>query len=135
MKTLVFLWLAVIIAPFRTLEPMPDQAFAEFSKKITEAIRKGSSSELSSYFASTIDLTVPGKEGSFSKAQAEQIVKDFFAQNQPKSFTIKHNGSSNDGSQYSVGTYVTAKNTYRSYFLIKNVSGKFYLLQLQFELD
>jgi hypothetical protein len=135
MKTLVFLWLAVIIAPFRTLEPTPDQASAEFSKKITEAIRKGNSSELSSYFASTIDLTVPGKEGSFSKAQAEQIVKDFFTQNPPKSFTIKHNGSSNDGSQYSVGTYITAKSAYRSYFLIKNVSGKFYLLQLQFELD
>jgi hypothetical protein len=108
---------------------------ADITKNVADAIRKGNAAELAVYFNSSIDLTVPGKEGSFSKAQAEQIVKDFFAKNTPKSFEIKHQGTSSDGSNYAIGTLQTNKGNFRCYFLVKTIANKSYIQQLQFDTD
>lgn len=102
---------------------------------IAAAIKKGSSSEVAKFFNSTIDLTVPDNEGTYSKTQAELILKDFFTKYPPSSFSINHNGSSNDGSLYAIGTYSTGSDSYRTYFLLKK-SGTTYLIQkLEFEVE
>ena len=44
---------------------------------IATAIRKGNAKGLSAHFDSMVELKVDKKEGTYSKAQAEQIVKDF----------------------------------------------------------
>jgi hypothetical protein len=108
---------------------------ADIVRSIAEAIRKGNATELSQYFYNTIDISVQDKEGTFSKAQAEQILKDFFSKNTPKSFEIKHQGTSSDGSNYIIGNLITQRGNFRVYFLIKNISGKQYLQQLQIEAD
>lgn len=108
---------------------------ADIVKNIADAIRKGNATELSQYFYTTIDLSVQEKEGTFSKAQAEQVLKDFFSKNTPKIFEIKHQGNSSDGSNYVIGNLVTSKGNFRVYFLIKNIGGKQYLQQLQIEAD
>jgi len=102
-------------------------------KSIADAVRKGNATELSQYFYTTIDLSVQEKEGTFSKAQAEQVLKDFFSKNHPKTFEIKHQGNSSDGSNYVIGNLVTLKGNFRVYFLIKNIGGKQFLQQLQIE--
>ncbi len=76
---------------------------------IEKAIQSGNAANVSKYFNSTLDITVPKNEGTFSKTQAEMIVKDFFTKNPIKSFTINHKGTSNDGSKYAIGTYTTAE--------------------------
>ena len=76
---------------------------------IASAIRSANAPALAKYFNSSIDLSLPGNEITCSKAQAEQIVRDFFAKNPPKSFKINHQGASKDGSQFFIGTYVSAK--------------------------
>jgi len=60
---------------------------------------------------------------------AEQIVKNFFAQNKPSGFSINQTGNSTEGSQYAIGTLTTAKGKFRVYFLVK----KSLITQLQFE--
>jgi hypothetical protein len=102
---------------------------------IGNAIKNGNSAEVGKYFNTTIDLTVPDNEGSYSKTQAELILKDFFTKNPPTSFNVNHNGSSNDGSLYAIGSYVASSGTYRTYFLLKK-SGSSYLIQkLEFEIE
>lgn len=101
--------------------------------QVTNAIVKGSAKDLALYFNSTIDLTVPEKDGSYSDVQAELIIKDFFDKNKPHSFKINHKGSSNDGSEYAIGTLTASKNSYRIYFLIKNTTGKKLIHQIQIE--
>ena len=135
MKKIAILMTFVIVSGFTFIHLLPENALADITKNVADAIRKGNASELAVYFNSSIDLTVPGKEGSFSKAQAEQIIKDFFAKNTPKSFEIKHQGTSSDGSNYAIGTMVTNKGNFRTYFLIKSISGKNYIQQLQFDND
>lgn len=100
---------------------------------IADAIKKGNSTDVAKYFNTTIDLAIPNNEGTFSKTQAELILKDFFTKNPPKTFTVNHNGSSNDGSLYAIGTYTADSGSYRTYFLLKK-SGTNYLIQkLEFE--
>jgi hypothetical protein len=111
-------------------------ATADVYDDISTALKTGDSRLLSSYFDSSIELTISDKENSYSKAQAEQIVKDFFSKNPPKSYSILHKGSSPDGTKYVIGTLSTSngKNFRTSYF-IKSVSGKTVLQELRIELE
>ncbi len=135
MKKFAIILTFILSAGFALANLIADNSLADITKNVTEAIRKGNSSELAAFFNSSIDLTVQGKEGTFSKAQAEQIVKEFFLKNTPKSFNIKHQGNSSDGSNYVIGTLVTNNGNFRVYFLIKSISGKLFIQQLQFEND
>ena len=135
MKKIAIILTFVIASGFTLISLLPENSLEDITKNVTNAIRKGSASELAVYFNSSIDLTVPDKEGSFSKAQAEQIVKDFFTKNTPKSFEIKHQGKSADGSNYAIGTLVTNTGNFRTNFLIKSIANKSYIQQLQFDND
>jgi hypothetical protein len=100
--------------------------------EIARHIRNGNARELSQHFNTTIQLTVPGDDGRYSRTQAEMIVRNFFSKNPPRTFAINHQGSSSDGSQYFVGTYTSGNKSYHSYYLIKEVSGKMLIHQLRF---
>ncbi len=136
MKKLTIILSFIMLAGIALANLLPANSLADITKSVSEAIRKGSATELSAFFNASIDLSVQGKEGTFSKAQAEQILKDFFIKNQPKTFNIKHQGNSVDGSNYVIGTLNTTNNlNFRVYFLIKNIGGKLCIQQLQFEND
>ncbi|MBK6732036.1 MAG: DUF4783 domain-containing protein [Bacteroidetes bacterium] len=51
---------------------------------IAQAIRTGNAKELASFFDTTIEIKINDKEGAYSKAQAEQVVKDFFVKIHPR---------------------------------------------------
>ncbi len=103
---------------------------------ITDAIKNTSSKKLATFFESTIDLEVNDTDGSFSKKQAEVIVSDFFEKNPVQSFTVKHKGSSNDGSKYIIGSYISkSKIEFRVYVLLKKSDAGLMINQLQFEKD
>ncbi len=103
----------------------------ETAVQVTSAIQAGNAAEVAKNFNAMIDLTLPGYDDSYSKTQAGQILKDFFAQNPVKSFKITRQGSSPDGSQYTIGSLEAGKKIYRVYFIIKSVSGQYLVQQLQ----
>ena len=102
-------------------------------KAIQSSVKASNSTDLVEHFGSTIELTIDGKEGTYSKAQAEQIIKSFFAKNKARSFEVKHSGSSSMGKKYEIGTYKTASKTFRTYVLISQKAGKYVIHQLRFE--
>ncbi len=103
----------------------------ETASQVAAAIQAGNAADVAKYFNSMVDLTLPGYDESYSKTQAGQIMKEFFAQNPVKSFKITRQGSSPDGSQYSIGSLDTGKKIFRVYFLIKSVNGQNLIHQLQ----
>lgn len=105
----------------------------DITVNIAAAIRAGDANKLAQYFNTAIDLVVPGSEGTYSKSQAEMLVKSFFSQYVPVSFSINQQGSSKDGAQFSIGTLVTKKGNFRTYFLIKKVNNTSLIHELQFE--
>ena len=94
--------------------------------EIAFAIRSGDAKQLSSYFGPTLDLTIINREDVYSKAQAEQDIKDFFSKNAPK--------SSPEGTQYAIGNLVSSSGkSYRTSFYFKSSGGKNVLMELRFE--
>lgn len=107
----------------------------DVNAKVASSIRMANARELSNYFNATIDLSVPGTEGTFSKAQSEIIIRNFFAKYPPASYTQSHQGQSKDGSQYAIGMYKSGNTVFRAYYLIKTVNGKPAIHQLKFEIE
>ncbi len=135
MKTSSIILFILIIANYFNISTASNVDPETINKEVVSGFRTGNAKQIAKYFNSIIDLTIPGEEGNFSKAQAEFIIKDFFKKNTPSSFVINHQGSSNIGSQYSIGTLKTSNKTFRIYFLIKKISNKYCIEQLKIESD
>jgi hypothetical protein len=101
---------------------------------ISDAISAGNATKLSNYFDASVDLTVPGNEGNFSKKQATQILKFFFQHNPPAEFALEHEALTNDGATYFIGYYKSSgEKTLRAYILMKQLNGGQLIRQLKLE--
>jgi hypothetical protein len=101
---------------------------------VSHALNAGDAGALSRYFNATIDLTLPDNDGTYSNKQAEQLLKAFFRTNTVKSFTLDHQGNSNDGSRYLIGTLLCKSGkAFRVYSLIKKQGDDNLIHQLQIE--
>lgn len=98
----------------------------DITEKVSAAIREGNARELSKFFKDNVDLAIGDKEEVYSSSQAEQILKDFFAKNTPKTFTIVHQGMSKLGLQYVIGNLITSNGNFRvSFYIKKSIHGQF----------
>jgi len=102
--------------------------------EINAALNAGNVAKIVSFLSDPVDLTLPSADDSYSKSQAEVILKKFFNQNKVKSYSQKQSGKSVDGSVFIIGTYqTTSGKKYRSYFLIKSSGGKNLIQFIEFE--
>jgi len=133
MKKILFFLL--ILFSFVEVNAQSEEASKVIFENIGKAFREGDASQLAVNFSSSFDIILPGNEGTYSKQQAEMILKDFFNKNKPKGFVINHQGTSNDGSRFSIGSYRTATQNFKAYILLKTFGNKLLISQLQLEKD
>ena len=100
--------------------------------EVVSAMRAGNASQVAKYFDNTVEITMPDKGSSFSKSQAEIVLKDFFANNPVKGFEVIHKGQ-NDGSQYCIGTLITKNGSFRTTLYMKQKGDVLLLQELRFE--
>jgi hypothetical protein len=106
---------------------------ADLLDEVANALRSGDAKSVSRYFGSSVDLSIASQEDVYSKTQAEQVLKDFFSKNQPRSFTILHKGESKEGAKYAIGRLLTAQGvSYRTYFYVKAQGNTPVIQELQF---
>lgn len=123
-KLAILLFLAII---------NPAWGAADLLDDIANALRSGDAKSVSRFFGNTIDLTILSQEEVYSKTQAEQVLKDFFQKNPPRSFSVLHKGESKEGAKYAIGTMTTAQGqVFRTYFFIKVKSGQPIIQELRF---
>jgi hypothetical protein len=103
------------------------------SDELSAAFKSGDSAKIAEHFSKSVDLSIPGNEGVFSKTQAELILKTFFEKHQPKDFKIVHNGDSKNDSHYSIGNLITSKGTFRTYILYRDFHKVNFILELRIE--
>ena len=104
-------------------------------EKTAELIRLGDVHELAETFSPTVELTVMDDENTYSSAQAESILNNFFKRNSPKSVKILHRITSNANYRFAVLMLTTEGGTYRTSFSLKNVNGRFELNELRIEAE
>lgn len=99
---------------------------------VIASIRSGNSAELAKFFDDSVELTLPDKSDSYSKAQAQLIVKDFFGNNRVKGFDLKHKGDS-PGGHFCIGTLQTNAGNFRTNVFMKTKGGKEVVKEIRFQ--
>ncbi|MEA3477299.1 MAG: DUF4783 domain-containing protein [Bacteroidota bacterium] len=125
--------LRTILCLLLLLPLMQVAAQDDIGRKLNSTIKDGDAISLSKHFNTRVDITLPSVDDTFSQNHATQVLKDFFTKYPPSSFIINHDGTSNDGSLYLIGTYKSGDNTFRVYILLKKSADRFKIFQLQFE--
>lgn len=125
MRLTIALCLVILSIPFI--------AKADIFDDLAKAIKAGDSKLVAQYFNKTVDFASPTLSDVYSKAQAEILLKEFFAAYPPKNFTLQHRGSSAQGSRYVIGKYEYDKGSLRVYILIKEQGGQQLIQELHFE--
>ena len=94
-------------------------------ENISRAIGNGDADGLGTYFDSSVEIAVLDDENVYSKTQAVNVVRGFFAENKPKSFSQVHKGASKGkDSEYCIGNLVTDSGNYRVYIYMKVAGDK-----------
>lgn len=100
--------------------------------EVIVALRSGNSADLSKFFDDNIELTLPDKSDSYSKAQAQLIVKDFFKNNGVKGFELKHKGDAPDG-HFCIGTLQTNSGSFRTNVFMKIKNNREVVREIRFQ--
>ena len=82
------------VTPVKAYKPVasPEGEFSVFSS-IIKYLSAGDVASLSSWFADNLDITVLSSSRNCSKAQARQILRNFFGTYTPRSFEVTHRAS------------------------------------------
>lgn len=99
---------------------------------VVSAMKSGNAAQLSKFFDTYVDISLPAKSNSYSKSQAELVMKDFFTTNAVKSFEVKHKGE-NGGSQFCIGILQTKNGQYRATIFLKQKGEKQLLQEIRLE--
>jgi hypothetical protein len=100
--------------------------------EVIGALRSGNATELSKYVDDNIEISLPDKTDSYSRAQALMILQDFFSGNAVRNFEIKHKGD-NGGSQFCIGTLQTKSGNYRTTVFMKTKNGRQLVKEIRFQ--
>jgi len=103
--------------------------------QFAELIGKGNIHELAKSFAPTIDITLADATNTYSKAQAELVLTQFFTQNKPLSSKMLHKVNSGNNFEFGVVIINTDKGIYRASFTLKNTNGSMQLIELRVETE
>jgi len=99
---------------------------------VVRSINNGDAASVAKYFDNSVEMVLPGKSSTYSKSQAELILKDFFYSNPVVSFKVLHQGEKG-GSEYCIGTLETKNAKFRTTFFMKNKGDKQWLQEIRFE--
>ncbi|MEM7104474.1 MAG: DUF4783 domain-containing protein [Bacteroidota bacterium] len=124
MKNLLFV---LMLTPMVALTAAPD-----FSA-ITRALNSGDVATLAKYMDNTVEVGILGEEGVYRKVQAAQILKQFFVEHAPKSFSLVHQGTNNKSLHYCIGKMECGADKFRVTYYIKEVNGEFLIQEIGIE--
>lgn len=97
-----------------------------------EAVKAGNAKDLVKYLNTSIDLNLEGEVNTYSKAQAEFVLRDFFKKHPPTEFTIVHTGSSKAGLQFAIGKYQSGADSYDVLMRVREVDKNYLIHEMSF---
>jgi hypothetical protein len=100
--------------------------------QIEQSIKIGSAKELVKYCNESVELKIDGNSASYSRIQAEVVLRGFFQKNPVRGFSYIHQGSSPEGLRYAIGKYVFEGGSYRVVMFLKKSDEGYQIDTLNF---
>ncbi len=116
-------WTGLVVTSF---------AQPELFNPVRDAIKKGDVSALVKTFAVSVDINLEGNISTYSKAQSEFVLKEFFKKHPVTDFAIMHTGSSKGGLQFAVGRYLTGGEVYTVLIRVRQVGEPYLVHEISF---
>jgi hypothetical protein len=111
-----------------TIEALGQDVFAP----IKDAIKTGNAKEVIKFFNGSVDMNLDGQASTYSKAQAEFVLRDFFKKYPASDFRIRHSGASKGGLQFAIGEYVSTADNFDVLIRVKEVAGAYLIHEINF---
>jgi hypothetical protein len=108
------------------------QNFEGVAKDIEQGLQQGNLEKINKHFSGNVSVSIANHSSSYSKAQAQMVIKDFFDQHQIKSFKLLHNGNT-DNAYFFVGILTTNRGTYRATVYLKRTQSAVSIHDLSLE--
>lgn len=96
---------------------------------VVNAIKSNRISDMTRYFDNVVPITINNVQSTYSRTQAELVLKDFFIRNAPQDVNIINSGSPTSSSKFAIGDVTTNSGKYSIYILFKLKDNTTYMLQ------
>lgn len=98
--------------------------------------KSGNSAEIAKNFATSVEMVLIDEEDVYSKAQAEQILRNFFIKNPPSSYVKVHSvGNTNVKYRFGVIVLTTKSGKFRVSTLMNRVNNSYLISELKIETE
>ena len=114
---------AIILVSYRSFDNMD---------VVVTAIRTGNVTQLSPFFDSRVDISLPDKSDTYSKSQAEMVIGDFFSNNIVQNFKITQQGESGE-TVFCAGILQTRSGNFRTTLFFRHKGDKHFLQEIRFQ--
>ena len=104
----------------------------EIFNPMKEAIKSGDAAALVKAFAQSVDINIEGNINTYSKAQSEFVLKEFFKKHPITDFSVVHTGSSKGGLQFAIGRYLSANDRYNVLIRVRQVGDSYLVHEISF---
>ena len=107
-------------------------AQAEIFSSLKEAIKANNGKDAVKYFNQSVDINLEGEVNTYSKAQAEFVLRDFFKKHPATDFNIVHTGSSPSGLKFAIGKYQSGSDSYSVLMRVKESDKQYFVHEISF---
>ncbi|WP_225872357.1 DUF4783 domain-containing protein [Pedobacter frigidisoli] len=111
----------------------PNAIQADIIDDLSLYFKASNTKDIAKNFASTIELIIVDEEDVYSKAQGEQILRDFFIKHPPVKTSIFHKINTNPNYRFGVIMLGTSKETFRVSITMKKFNNNFLITELRIE--
>ena len=88
---------------------------------------------IAKYIGNKVEINLFDLSGVYSKAQAEMVLKDFFAKYEVQSFQLFNKNNANGGpSKFAIGNLNTRNGNFRIFFILKEQEGAYFIQEMRF---
>jgi len=110
---------------------------ADIIDELSAHFKAGNAKEIAKDFAASVELIIIDQEDVYSKAQSEQILKDFFVKNPPSKSSIIHRLSTSQNYRFGIFSLITKNGKFRVSVTLRlqKPSNTFLITELKIELD
>jgi Domain of unknown function (DUF4783) len=100
---------------------------------ITKAFSEGDASALTGYMDAQIDISILGKEETYTKAQAADFLKSFFDKQKPRAFNINHQGATKGNDAHYCIASLSGTTNYSVYLYLKGTGASYLIHEIRLD--